>query len=106
VVPTLFSPTDNFSPSPPLMPTKVWKEVVKIQRKFFWSGLSNRAKITWVKWDDMCKPKVDGGLGVRDLRLTNISLLAKWRWKLLQPEVEFWKDIVMAKYGSHVAYFE
>jgi hypothetical protein len=54
----------------------------------------------------MCKPKVDGGLGVRDLRLTNISLLAKWRWKLLQPEVEFWKDIVMAKYGSHVAYFE
>jgi hypothetical protein len=54
-----------------------------------------------VKWDDVCKPKADGGLGVRNLRLTNISLLAKWRWKLLQPEVEFWKDIVVAKYGSH-----
>ncbi|MCI57751.1 putative non-LTR retroelement reverse transcriptase, partial [Trifolium medium] len=58
--------------------------------------------ISWVKWDDVCKPKKDGGLGVRDLRRTNISLLAKWRWKLLHPEEELWKDIVVAKYGSGV----
>ncbi|MCH85694.1 LINE-1 reverse transcriptase like [Trifolium medium] len=84
------------------MPAKVWREVVKIQRKFLWSGLSNRSKISWVKWDDVCKPRKEGGLGIRDLRITNISLLAKWRWKLLQPEPEFWKDIVVAKYGEHV----
>ncbi|MCH80987.1 LINE-1 reverse transcriptase like [Trifolium medium] len=84
------------------MPVNVWKEVVKIQRKFLWSGLSNRRKISWVKWEDVCKPKSAGGLGVRDLRLTNISLLAKWRWKLLQPDEELWKDIVVAKYGNGV----
>jgi hypothetical protein len=39
--------------------------------------LSNRRKINWVKWEDVCKPKKEGGLGIRDLRLTNISLLAK-----------------------------
>jgi hypothetical protein len=86
-----------------MMSVKVWKEVVKIQRKFLWSGLSNRSKISWVKWSNVCKPKSDGGLGVRDLRLTNISLLAKWRWKLLHPNPELWKDIVIAKYGVHVA---
>ncbi|WJX53700.1 hypothetical protein P8452_39668 [Trifolium repens] len=52
------------------MPCNVWKEVVKIQRKFLWSGLSNRRKINWVKWEDVCKPKKEGGLGIRDLRLT------------------------------------
>jgi hypothetical protein len=26
------------------MPVKVWKEVVKIQRKFLWGGLSNKNK--------------------------------------------------------------
>ncbi|GAU42698.1 hypothetical protein TSUD_43080 [Trifolium subterraneum] len=83
------------------MPVKVWREVGKIQKKFLWSGLSNSTRISWVKWDDVCKPKKDGGLGVRDLRLTNTSLLAKWRWKLLQPESELWKDIVVAKYGAH-----
>ncbi|MCH79323.1 LINE-1 reverse transcriptase like [Trifolium medium] len=84
------------------LPVKVWKEVVKIQRKFLWSGLSNRSKISWVKWEDVCRPKRDGGLGVRDLRLTNLSLLAKWRWKLLLPEGGLWKEIVVAKYGNSV----
>jgi hypothetical protein len=30
-----------------------------------------------VKWDVICRPKKEGGLGVRDLRLVNISLLSK-----------------------------
>jgi hypothetical protein len=82
------------------MPVKVWKEVVKIQRKFLWGGLSNRNKTCWVKWDDICKPKSEGGLGVRDLRLVNISLLTKWRWKLLSSVNEVWKEVIVAKYGE------
>jgi hypothetical protein len=39
------------------MSSNVWKEVVKLQRKFLWSGLSNPNKISWVKWEDVCKPK-------------------------------------------------
>jgi hypothetical protein len=52
-----------------------------------------------VKWDDICKPKKEAGLGIRDLRLVNLSLLAKWRWKLLSHEKEVWKDVIIAKYG-------
>ncbi|KAK2381610.1 hypothetical protein QL285_069201 [Trifolium repens] len=54
----------------------------------------------WVKWDDICKPKKEAGLGIRELRLMNLSLLAKWRWKLLSHEKEVWKDVIMAKYGA------
>jgi hypothetical protein len=86
------------------MPVKVWKEVVKIQRKFLWGGLSKKNKTCWVKWEDVCRPKNMGGLGVRDLRLVNISLLAKWRWKLLSSEKEVWKDVVAAKYGDDVLF--
>jgi hypothetical protein len=81
------------------MPVKVWKELVKIQRDFLWRGLSKSSGIFWVKWDDICKPKKEGGLGIRDLRLVNVSLLAKWRWKLLSHENEVWKDVMIAKYG-------
>jgi hypothetical protein len=31
----------------------------------------------------VCKPKKDGGLGVKDLKTFNLYLLAKWRWGLL-----------------------
>ncbi|MCI03681.1 RNA-directed DNA polymerase (Reverse transcriptase), partial [Trifolium medium] len=84
------------------MPVKVWKEIVKIQRTFLWGGLSKRNRICWVKWDDFCKPKSEAGLGIRDLRLVNLSLLAKWRWKLLSPDMEVWKDVVVAKYGQEI----
>jgi hypothetical protein len=52
-----------------------------------------------VKWDNICKPKKEAGLGIRDLRLVNISLLSKWRWKLLSHDNELWKDVIAAKYG-------
>jgi hypothetical protein len=81
------------------MPTKVWKEVVKIQRSFLWGGLAKRNKTCWVKWNDICKPKREGGLGIRDLRLINLSLLAKWRWNILSNDREVWKDVIFTKYG-------
>jgi mannosylglycoprotein endo-beta-mannosidase len=56
----------------------------------------------WVKWEDVCKPKKEGGLGVKNLRLMNMGLLAKWRWKLLEEGDELWKKVLMAKYGSHI----
>ncbi|KAK2444918.1 hypothetical protein QL285_015908 [Trifolium repens] len=84
------------------MPVKVWREVVKIQRNFLWGGLANRRKLCWVKWSAICKPKKEGGLGIKDLRLMNSSLLAKWRWKLLEEGDEMWKKIVVAKYGNFV----
>jgi hypothetical protein len=83
------------------MPSKVWKEVIKIQRKFFWGGLSSRSRMCWVKWEEICKPKKEGGLGVKNLCLMNLSLLAKWRWKLLVDGDELWKKVIVAKYGGN-----
>jgi hypothetical protein len=84
------------------MPVKVWKEVVKIQRKFLWGGIRNGSKICWVKWEVVTKPKSEGGLGVRDLRRVNTSLLTKWRWRLLFNEGEIWKSTLAAKYGNTI----
>ena len=61
------------------MPTQVWRRVVRIQREFLWGGVGRGKKISWVKWDLVCQPKRNGGVGVKDIRVMNISLLAKWR---------------------------
>lgn len=39
--------------------------------------------INWVNWDDVCKLKKMDGLAVCDMRLVNLALLGKWRWRLL-----------------------
>jgi hypothetical protein len=38
-----------------------------------------------------------GGLGVKDLRRMNISLLCKWWWKI-ENEEGLWQEIVRKKY--------
>jgi hypothetical protein len=39
---------------------------------------------------------------VRDVGKVNLSLLIKWRWRLIQRNGTFWKDILSAKYGAQV----
>jgi len=50
----------------------------------------------------VCQPKDKGGLEVRDIRMVNVSLLAKWRWRLLNGENMLWKEVLIAKYGNNI----
>lgn len=50
---------------------------MKIHRRFLWGGVIEGSKISWVKWEDVCKPKNLWGLSVCDLRLVNLALLGK-----------------------------
>jgi hypothetical protein len=81
------------------VPAAVLKEIIRIQREFLWGGVRGGRKICWVSWKEVCKPRSQGGLGVRDVGKVNLNLLIKWRWRLLQNENAFWKDLLVAKYG-------
>jgi hypothetical protein len=61
---------------------------------------STKNKYRLIRWQIICKSKKKGGLGVKDIRKTNISLLCKckWRWKL-ETERGLWQEIIkLAKY--------
>ncbi|PNY01532.1 ribonuclease H [Trifolium pratense] len=68
---------------------ETWKQVVdsmsksEIQRNFLWGGGLEDKKLCWVKWDQICLPKEQGGLGVKNLDLFNRALLCKWKWRFL-----------------------
>jgi hypothetical protein len=66
------------------IPVKVLKMVTRIQREFLWGGVGGGRRVCWVKWKKVCQPRSKGGLGVRDVKLVNLRLLAKWKLRLLQ----------------------
>ena len=57
-------------------------------------------KIAWVKWETVCLPKQNGGLGIKDIRTFNKALLGKWRWDLFHKHKELWARILASKYGG------
>ena len=69
------------------IPEKVVRTVILIQRDFLWGGFRDGRKICWVKWRKVCQPRCKGGLGVRDVKIVKMSLLAKWKWRLLQEDL-------------------
>ncbi|KAK2393020.1 hypothetical protein QL285_055002 [Trifolium repens] len=82
------------------MPVGVWKKLVRLQRRFLWGGAAGASKINWVRWMDVCRHKKEGGLGVKDLRIMNISLLSKWKWRLLSEGQSIWKKVLQERCGG------
>jgi len=79
-------------------PELVCKRITSIQRRFLWGWGKESKPICWVSWEDVCKPKEEGGLSLREIRKLNHALLAKWRWRCISQEEGRWKELLDSKY--------
>lgn len=77
---------------------KVLKTLVGILRNFLWGGCTKSQKVSWVNWDQVCLPKSNGRLGVKNLELFNIIVLEKWKWRFLVDPKVVWFDLLCFKY--------
>ena len=80
-----------------LFPDTCVEAMTKIIRKFFCQGAATKKKYYMVKWFLINKPKSKGGLGIKILKLFNLSLLCKWWWRL-ENEDDIWQNLVKEKY--------
>jgi hypothetical protein len=63
-------------------------------------GLNDEVKLHLVKWDKVCSPIDEGGLGIQNVRRFNQALLGKWLWCFAHEEGAWWRSVLVAKYGS------
>ncbi|XP_060968349.1 uncharacterized protein LOC133035923 [Cannabis sativa] len=67
--------------------------------KFWWRSNKNKG-IHWLSWDQLTKPKSNGGMGFCDLRDLNLALLDKQGWRLLTCGDSSMGQIYKARYFS------
>jgi len=65
-----------------LLPKIIIDALDKQRRSFFWQVGGVKKKYHLVKWDSLCKSMKKSGLGLKDTRKMNLSLLSIWWWRL------------------------
>jgi hypothetical protein len=63
-----------------LIPKTNIKRLDKQRRTYFLQGGQLKKKYHLVGWPKICKNKKKWGLGIKNLRKLNVSLLCKWWW--------------------------
>ncbi|XP_071695601.1 uncharacterized protein [Rutidosis leptorrhynchoides] len=73
-----------------ILPDMIIKDIEKLLRGFLWcQGPMKRGKAK-VKWDDVCLPKDEGGLGIKRLKNWNVALMATHAWHILNMKPSLW----------------
>ncbi|XP_058746851.1 uncharacterized protein LOC131619813 [Vicia villosa] len=81
-------------------PSKIIQEIRGLLSNFLWNGNVNKRCIHWVKWENVCKPRGKGGLGIRDVGEMNRSLLLKWKWRILKEDKATWSRFLLLRYQN------
>lgn len=80
------------------IPVGVRKRMAFYRFRFFWQSDEVERKYRLSKWDNICRPKEQGGLGVENLEVKNRCLLSKWLFRLSVEKKGLWVQILRNKY--------
>jgi hypothetical protein len=79
------------------IPVGVRKRLDFFRSSFFWQTDETKKKYRLTRWNMVCRPKDQGGLGIEVLELKNKCLLSKWLFKILTEE-GMWQQLITNKY--------
>lgn len=80
------------------LPIRVSHDIGQQMRKFFWQETSDKDKVALISWDKICRPKEEGGLGIRNQILQNKALRAKLVWRMSKEPHKKRAKILLSKY--------
>ena len=76
----------------------VRKRLDFFRSRFFWQSDEAKRKYRLARWDILCRPKDQGGLGIENLEIKNKCLVSKWLYRLETEPEGMWSQILRNKY--------
>ena len=72
------------------LPTECILEIEKSCSAFLWSGATMSSHKAKISWESVCKPKREGGLGLRSLKEANNVCVLKLIWRIVSHGNSLW----------------
>ena len=79
------------------LPSKTCSQIERLLRNFLWSADSIKSRSNFVRWEKICLPKSEGGLGLRRMKDLNEACLLKLAWSV-STESSLWANWLSASY--------
>ncbi|GJU03207.1 RNA-directed DNA polymerase, eukaryota, reverse transcriptase zinc-binding domain protein [Tanacetum coccineum] len=73
-----------------VLPSQVLLDIEQIMRGFLWCQGKLRNGQAKVAWEEICLPKIEGGLGIRRLACFNNALMVPHIWNLINRKESLW----------------
>ncbi|XP_027174546.1 uncharacterized protein LOC113774179 [Coffea eugenioides] len=80
------------------LPKKLCKEINSTMANYWWGEANGKNKMHWKAWSKMSLDKKAGGLGFKDLKAFNLTLLGKQVWRLLTQPNLLVSRVIKARY--------
>lgn len=80
------------------IPRIICDDIDKRTRRFIWGGTEDHRRVHLLSWEQLQKPRDQGGLGVRSARQANSAFLTKLGWRVLTEPNSLWSRVLRAKY--------
>ena len=73
-----------------ILPKKIFKATEQKFNHFLWNGKSEGAAMAKVSWSNICFPKKEGNLGLKNLEVWNQSSMLRHIWSLFAKFGSIW----------------
>jgi hypothetical protein len=83
------------------------EKINTIIERFWWAGVQEDQRtshIAYRSWEDICRSKQEGGLGIRDLHIVNKSLIIHSAWNVATKKY-FLSVVLKSKYHPHTSFW-
>lgn len=80
------------------IPKKVLDHINQTQKDFLWIGVEDMKRMALVAQKKLCHPLQYDGLGIRNLKNMNLSLMSKLAQKIAKGVRNPWVEVIQAKY--------
>jgi hypothetical protein len=73
-----------------ILPRRILKDLSQKFNRFLWNGNDGNAAKAKVSWTEICFPKKEGGLVLKDVEIWNISSVIRHIWSLFAKSGSLW----------------